>query len=51
MTNKIETVLHVVDMATQSSGQYSMQRWLHEERDSAKFASDTDVGMTGLNYL
>jgi hypothetical protein len=43
MTNKIETVLCVVDIATQASGQYSMQRWLHEERDSAKFASDTSV--------
>jgi hypothetical protein len=28
-----------------------MQRWLHEERDSAKFASDTSVWMTGLKYL
>jgi hypothetical protein len=51
MTNKIETVLCAVDMATQGSGQYSMQRWLHEERDSVKFAFDTSVWMTGLNYL
>jgi hypothetical protein len=43
MTNKIDTVLCVVDIATQASGQYSMQRWLHEERGSAKFASDTAV--------
>lgn len=43
MTNKTEIVLCVVDIATQASGQYSMQQWLHEERDSAKFVSDTSV--------